>query len=198
MSYLPLLLTLAAAPTGYEVAKKAYDSIVSGFGGERIDSTMVLFDGAGNKVVSYKLNTLLLEANDSNGRVAKTLIRFLDPPDTKGTALLTHEKKSGEENRWLFLSETKQVKQIAGASKSSSFKGSEFSYEDLAIDTLDKYEYQLIGEKAVEGRAAFQVEAKPKFADSGYSKLVTYYDKEHSYVVRTEFYDKAGQLLKVG
>src|SRR5688572_10264748 len=134
---------LAADPTAYEVAKRA-NEISNGYGAQTFDSTMTLFDGSGKKTVEYKLKQFTLE-----GDPTMSLIRFVAPPDSNGTALLTHEAKNGDEARWLYLSDLRQVKQISGSNKSSSFKGSEFAYEDLALDTLDKYDYQLLGSAAI-------------------------------------------------
>lgn len=185
-----------AAPTGYEVAKRAQD-MGAGFKGEKYDSIMELYGPGGEKNVTYKMRQLALEAAPDNDDTTMTLIRFLAPPDTKGTALLTHEKKnSSSESRWLYLSETRQVKQIGGSSKSASFKGSEFAYEDMTTEGLEKFDYKNLGDAKVDGRDCWKVEAKPKYQDSGYSSLTHYFDKENGYVLQSEFFDKSSKLLK--
>ncbi len=183
-------LVHAADPTAYEVAKRAND-ITNGFGAQTFDSTMTLFDGAGKKTVEYKLKQFTLE-----GDKTMSLIRFVAPPDSNGTALLTHESKGGEEARWLYLSDLRQVKQISGSNKSSSFKGSEFAYEDLALDTLDKYEYEMLGSATIDGRPCWHVARKAKFPDTGYSKTEACFDKENGYVLEVIFHDRAGKKLK--
>ena len=187
---------LAGPPSGYEIAKKAHDDS-SGFKGQKHDSIMELYDPSGKRTVQYKLKQFALEGTADNDNTTKTLIRFIAPADSKGTGLLTHEKKGGSESRWLYLAETRQVKQIGGGSKSASFKGSELTYEDLSTETLDKYEYKRVGEAKVGGHDCWQVQAIPKFEGSGYSKMLSYYDKKTSVVRKAEFYDKAGKLLKV-
>lgn len=188
-------VAIAGDPTGYEIAKQADDK-QTGFTGQRFDSIMELYDATGKKTVTYKMKQFASEGTKANDNETKTLIRFIAPPDTKGTALLTHEKLGKEESRWLYLSETRQVKQIGGSSKSASFKGSEYTYEDLTTDSLDRYTYKNLGSAKVGADDTWKVEMKPKFAGSGYSKSVSYFHKKNSYVVKTEFYDKAGQLLK--
>ncbi len=189
-------IALAAAPTGYEVAKRAQDQ-GAGFKGEKYDSIMELYGPGGEKNVTYKMRQLALEAAPENNDTTMTLIRFLAPPDTKGTALLTHEKKnSSSESRWLYLSETRQVKQIGGSSKSASFKGSEFAYEDMTAEGLEKFDYKNLGEAKIDGRDCWKVEAKPKYQDSGYSNVIHHFDKENAYVLKSEFFDKASKLLK--
>jgi hypothetical protein len=188
-------VALAGNPSGFEIAKKA-NADQSNYIGQRFDSIMQLHDASGKATVKYKMKQFGTEGTKANGNTTKTLIRFIAPPDSKGTALLTHETKGKEESRWLYLSETRQVKQIGGGSKSAPFKGSEIAYEDLNTDILDKYEYKNLGAVKVGGRPAWKVEMTPKFSDSGYSKVINYYDQEHSYPVQAEFYDKAGKLLK--
>jgi hypothetical protein len=130
------------------------------------------------------------------GDLTMSLVRFTAPADSKGTALLTHETKAGEESRWLYLSELRQVKQIAGSSKSTSFKGSELAYEDLAVDTLDKYDYKLLGSAKAGGRECWHVERTARFPDSGYGKSAACFDKEHGYLLEVAYQDKAGEKLK--
>ncbi len=184
-------------PTGYDIAKRAHDNSKVGYGGERFKSRMDLYDAKGKKVVSYKLTTFNREQTRDAENVTRSLVRFDGPPDTKGTALLTYEHPRGQESRWLYMSETRRVKQIGAGSKSASFKGSEASYEDMAVVTLDKYSYQLLGVHKLGDRATWKVESKPKFSDSGYKRKITYFDKEHGYPLKVEFFDRADRPLKV-
>ena len=188
----------ALAESGYDIVKKSRDKNGQGYVGERTKSVMTLFDKSGEKVVAYQLNNMTLEGNKGNSDTTKSLVRFLGPPNEKGTALLTHEKPGGDESRWLYLAETRQVKQIASSDKSASFKGSEIAYEDMAIDTLDKYDYKLLGEEKLDGKDMYKIERTPKFADSGYKRVISWFDKTDLYIVQSHFYDKADKLLKTG
>lgn len=182
----------AAEMTGFEVAKKASENTL-GFGGQAVDAMMELYEPGGRKSVSYIVSQLWLEAPD--GR-SKSLVRFVAPADTKGTGLLTHEEKSGDESRWLYLPESRQVKQLAGSKKSASFKGTELAYEDMAFDVLNKYDYELKGEAVVDGRPCYQVRSTPRYQDSGYKYVDICFDKERFVALSGDYYDRAGQLLK--
>lgn len=196
-----LLLTSAndtsGKPTGYDIAKRAHDNNSVGFGGERFTSRMELYDAKGEKVVTYDLTTFNREGTSDPDGVTRSLVRFNGPPDTKGTALLTYETPRGQESRWLYMSETRRVKQIGSGSKSASFKGSEVSYEDMAVESLEKYDYRLLGELNLGSRPVWKVESRPKFTDSGYKKKITYFDKKNGYPLKVEFFDRAGKPLKV-
>ncbi|MEQ8275935.1 MAG: outer membrane lipoprotein-sorting protein [Deltaproteobacteria bacterium] len=188
--------TTKTAPSAYEIAKRAHEISSVGFGGERFASKMELYDAHGERVAEYQLMTFNREGAKQSDGTTKSLVRFTGPADAKGTALLTHEQKNGQESRWLYMAETRRVKQIGSGSMSASFKGSEVSYEDMTLEALDKYDYRLLGDHRLGKRDTWKVEARPKFADSGYSRTVTYYDKKAGYPLKTEFYDRAGKPLK--
>jgi len=196
LTFLMMTTSSAFALTGYDIVKKSDDE-QQGFKGQTSDAIMVLYDAKGKKTVAYKLKQFWLEGSKENDNTTKSMIRFLAPADSKGTALLTHEQEGKDERRWLYLAETRKVKQIGSGSRSASFKGSEFAYEDMSSDVLDKYDYKLIGEQKFKNRPCHLIERKPKFGDSGYSKVVTCFDKENDYVLESKFYDKAGKLMKV-
>lgn len=194
---LSLLLAVpgpAFALDGLEIAKKA-DLNNVGYKAQRSTTTMTLYGPAGEKTVVYKMLQLVKEGDAKTG--PKSLIRFLAPPDTKGTALLTHEALKGEDDRWLYLSEARQTKRISGANKSASFKGSELTYEDLTTTVVPRYEWKLLGEKTVNGVPTYEVERIAKFEASGYQKSLVYFHKEHFYPVQIRFFDLSGQPLKV-
>ena len=128
----------------------------------------------------------------------KTLIVFLAPPDVKSTALLTHTAKKGDDDQWLYLPALRRVKKIASSTKSSSFVGSEFTYEDLTPRELDKYAWKHLRDETVDGVAVWVVESVPQFKDSGYSKMELFIQQDNHQTIRTNFYDKKGELIKVG
>lgn len=193
---LSLLLPLPAlALTGLEIATKA-DLNNQQYKGQRAETTMTLYGPNGEKTIAYKMMQLTKEGNAKTAG-PKSLIRFTDPPDTKGTALLTHEAIRGDDDRWLYLSESRQTKRISGGNKSASFKGSELSYEDLSLTVVPRYEWKLLGEKNVNGVDAFEVERTAKFEASGYKRSIVYFHKEHFYPVQVRYFDLAGQPLKV-
>ena len=73
---------------------------------------------------------------------------------------------------------------------------SEFSYEDLSSQEVEKYKHKYLGDEDLNGRAVYKLEQIPTYAKSGYTKRITWIDKEHYYPVKTEFYDRKNVLLK--
>lgn len=75
--------------------------------------------------------------------------------------------------------------------------GSEFAYEDISGNTLDRFEYKLIGEEKYNGKDCYIVNRIPTYENSGYIKIKTWYDKKTYLIQRAEFTDRKNSLLKV-
>ena len=69
----------------------------------------------------------------------KHYLFLIVPKDVKGTATLTFTHKVGPDDQWLYLPALKRVKRITSENRSGSFVGSEFAYEDLGSQELEKY-----------------------------------------------------------
>jgi len=82
----------------------------------------------------------------------KSLIIFDKPRDIKGTALLNFTHKTGNDDQWLFLPALKRVKRISSSNKSGSFMGSEFAYEDVTSQEVEKYTYKWIRDETLDGK----------------------------------------------
>ena len=74
--------------------------------------------------------------------------------------------------------------------------GSEFAYEDISSQEVAKYIYRFIKDGEVNGRAAFVIERYPQYKKSGYTKQVSWIDKEMYQPLKIEFYDRKKSLLK--
>ncbi|MVF10626.1 outer membrane lipoprotein-sorting protein [Ketobacter sp. MCCC 1A13808] len=126
----------------------------------------------------------------------KTLMVFLTPRDQKGTALLTHQHDGRDDDQWLYLPALKRVKKIASSKKSGPFMGSEFSFEDIGGQSLEDYTYKYLKDEKYDGQDCFVVESYPKDKNSGYTRVVTWVDKEHYRTLKAEFYDRKNSHLK--
>ena len=142
------------------------------------------------------LLTALLPLNTLNDNGDKLLVIFDRPRDVKGTAFLTYTHRTGPDDQWLYLPALKRVKRIASNNKSGPFMGSEFSYEDLASQEVDKYTYRYLRDEAANERDCFVVERVPVDKDSGYTRQIVWYDKNEYRPEKIEFYDRKDELLK--
>ncbi len=165
----------------------------SGWGDSKVDMEMILRNRQGQES-QRELRSQSLEKPDDGDW---SMIIFDKPKDVKGTALLTYSHKVDPDDQWLYLPALKRVKRIASNNKSGPFMGSEFAYEDLSSQEIEKYkDYKWLRDEKVDGVDCFVIERVPTDEKSGYTKQVAWIDKEHYRVRKVDFYDRKGELLK--
>lgn len=178
----------SAEQKGLEIAKAA-ESADEGFGSSIVNLKMTLKNKNGQTSERYLITRTLELKEDGD----KSLILFNSPKDVKGTATLTYTHKTGSDDQWLFLPSIKRVKRISSNNKSGPFVGSEFAYEDLSSQEVEKYTYKFVEEK---GNLVI-LEQDPVDPKSGYTKRVVTYNKSKGYrVEKVEFYDRKNSPLK--
>lgn len=190
----PALSQSNADEKGFNVAARA-DRSDRGFKDSRVELTMVLRNAAGAKS-TRKLEISTLELPDE-AVGDKGLIRFSSPADINGTVLLSHAKILDSDNQWLYLPALKRVKRITSSNKSGPFVGSEFSFEDIAGQELQKYEYTWLREEPCGSFKCDVVERRPLYKNSGYKKQIGWIDQKYFQPRKLEYYDRRGSLLKV-
>lgn len=181
----------SSAEKGLAIALEA-DMRETGFGDTSADLTM-LMETSSNQQIQREMRQLTLEVEDDGD---KTIIVFDRPRDLKGTAILTFTHKTGSDDQWLYLPALKRVKRISSSNKSGPFMGSEFAYEDLSSDEVEKYTYNYLRDKELDSERCFVVERIPVDKKSGYSRQITWVDQDNYLLRRIEYYDRKGDLLK--
>jgi len=200
MRVLPLLLLLllpfslqAQTPEeqGLAIAQEA-DKRDSGFGNYTSDVKMILKNKHGQES-TREIRSRTLEV-DGDGDKSMTI--FDKPRDVKGTALLSFTHKEGPDDQWLYLPALKRVKRIASDNKSGPFMGSEFAYEDISSQEVEKYTYKFLRDDTFNGMDVFVFERYPVDKKSGYTRQIVWMDKEYYKERKIEFYDRKNSLLK--
>lgn len=176
---------------GLEIALEQ-DKRDVGFKDSQSTLTMILRNRHGEET-TRELRNRTLEV-DADGD--KTLVIFDTPRDVKGTAFLSYTHKEGNDDQWLYLPALKRVKRISSSNKSGPFVGSEFAYEDIASQEVEKYNWKYIGDEDVDGMTCFIVESYPVDKKSGYTKRIAWVDQAEYRNMKVEFYDKKSELLK--
>ncbi|VAX09068.1 Outer membrane lipoprotein-sorting protein [hydrothermal vent metagenome] len=154
--------------------------------------TMELKNRQGEKSLRH-MKTKVLEMLDDGD---KTLIVFNRPRDVKGTALLTYSHKTGQDDQWLYLPALKRVKRISSRNKSGPFMGSEFAYEDLSSQEVEKYSYKYLRDEQLNGQDMFVNELYPVDKNSGYTRQIVWIDKQEYRPQQIVFYDRKNSKLK--
>ncbi|MEL6335073.1 MAG: outer membrane lipoprotein-sorting protein [Pseudomonadota bacterium] len=195
---LPLGLCLSAAKAdpgtkGFDVAARSDRSDV-GFGDSRVALQMILTNAAGATAVRELEITTLERENEDVGD--KSLVHFSEPRDIDGTALLSHAKILDADDQWLYLPALKRVKRISSSNKSGPFVGSEFAFEDITAQELNKFSYTWLQEEPCGALTCDVVERTPLYEGSGYTKQIAWYDQTDFQIRKVEYYDRKGALLK--
>ncbi len=197
-----LLMTLAllipvvaqageAEDRGLEIARAA-DAYDQGFGDFQADMVMTLKDRRGRKTTRY-IRIRTLEMPDDGDR---SLSIFDEPADVKGTAMLTWSHGLKPDDQWLYLPALKRVKRINSRNKSGPFMGSEFAFEDLGSQEVEKYHYRFLREEPCDDSQCFVVERTPAYTYSGYTRQVVWIDKNGYRLRKVDYYDRKNAPLK--
>lgn len=180
-----------AAKKGLEIAWKM-DKADAGFGSFSNTLNMELSNRHGQKTSRRMMGKTLEVEGDGD----KSLIVFATPPDVKGTATMSFTHRTGPDDQWLYLPAIKRVKRISSNNKSGPFMGSEFAYEDLSSQEVDKYTYKYIKDETLNGVACQILERYPVDPTSGYKRQQVWANKSNYRVEKVEFYDRKNSKLK--
>jgi uncharacterized protein len=161
------------------------------------DSVMTLVNDKGQQRVRKMQAVSVLQPN---GIDTTLMIRFHYPADVQGTGYLQIQHHDGEDDMWIYLPALKKVRRLVANNKKDSFVGSDFSYGDILLPTVDTYRRQLLHSETVDGEDCYVVESVPANEqikkDYGYSKWVAWIRKSNFMEKKADYYDAAGRLLK--
>ena len=189
-------LSTDPATVGREIAIES-DKRDTGFGDTETTLTMTLRNASGQESIR-EMRTRIFEMTDKSVG-DKSLTVFDRPRDVEGTAFLTFSKISEPDDQWIYLPDYGRVKRISSKNKSGSFMGSEFSYEDMSSQEVEKYTYKYLGEETCPTDTSLQclkIERTPAYEYSGYTKQIAWLDASEFRAQKVDYYDRKGSLLK--
>ena len=204
--FIPFLLLVSAALHAEEaVTNSETDSAEKGLAiaveGDKRDTGFSDFTAnmvmeLRNKQGDVSTRTIRLKTLEVIGDGDKSMSIFDRPADVKGTAFLTFSHAKDQDEQWLYLPALKRVKRINSKNKSGPFMGSEFAYEDLASQEVEKYTYKYLRDEELNGVDCFVIERFPAYEHSGYTRQVAWVNKEKYVAEKIEFFDRKNSLLK--
>ncbi len=185
---------VAAELTGREIMEKDEQQ---NKGEDEFNKTLMVLVNKRGQERKRKMEYYSKTGKDDNDKI---LIRFLEPSDVKGVGLLTIEYSDRDDDQWLYLPALKKVRRISSSDQGDSFMGTDFTYEDIRSEKLDKHTYAVIGSESVDGHDCYVIEALPateeQKKDSGYSKRVIWMRKDIFLMLKVEYYNKKGEHFK--
>ncbi|OSM01405.1 putative von Willebrand factor, type A [Magnetofaba australis IT-1] len=176
---------------GLAIAQEA-DKRDTGFVDMTADMRMVLKNRHGES----SERQMRMRTKEVSGDGDMSLSVFDTPHDVKGTAMLTHSHALEADDQWMYLPALKRVKRIASRNKSGPFMGSEFAFEDLGSQEVEKYAYKWLRDEELDGHPTHVVERYPKYDYSGYTRQVAWMDKGMMQPLKVDYYDRKNDLLK--
>ncbi len=193
---IPTVVGASSAPNANEIMRQVRDrddgrSFIS-------QVSLILHDKKGNARTREFLY-LQKDYADSD----KFTMFFSAPADVRDVAFLIENPKEAqgkEDSQWMYLPVSRQTRRISTSDKRGAFMGSEYSYADLDKVRVKDYRQKILGEEPVLGRPCYVVEREPSGpeiqAKTGYSKLKVWVDKQNHLVMRQDFFDVKGVLIK--
>ncbi len=186
-----MVIAQTAEEKGLQIAKEA-DAYDQGFVDFTANMQMILKNKKG-EVSKRQIRIRTLEV-DGDGD--KSMSIFDEPADVKGTAMLTYSHGLKPDDQWLYLPAIKRVKRINSRNKSGPFMGSEFAFEDLGSQEVEKYSYKYLRDEACGDMQCYVMERIPAYKFSGYTRQQVWLDKQGYRLIKADFYDRKNELLK--
>ena len=184
-----LLINNLSAQTGYELAKKLDNKDKPQNMTSRISMTLT---NAKNK--SRKNVMISKTANQSQ----KQMIWVLEPKSDRGLSFLKIEREDRKTEMRIWLPAFNKIRRINANRRSNSFMGSDLSYEDMMIRSLDDNTYSRLEDDHVDGEECYVLEVMPKPGiTTSYSKHRTWVSKENLQIMQEASYDKKSKLKKI-
>ena len=179
-----------------QIMQKSMDAMT--LAGSESISTLSINDGKGNQRVR-KFSSA--QRTDASKKVTKTVMRFLEPADVKGTGILTFDWEDKDDDMWLYMPALRKIRRIVSSEKTKNFMGSEFTNSDITKPSIAEYTYKMLGSESIGDVECWKMEIMPATKEIsneyGYSKKVSWIGKTDYTARKNEFYDLDGRLLKV-
>ncbi len=161
-----------------------------------IQSTVSLTITEKNGAVrTRKLNMITKSYDDGT---IKRMVKFLDPADVRGTAMLIVDNRNTQDDMWIYLPALKKTRRIVSTEKGKSFMSSEFSNADMSTGSNADFKIRHMSESGKSG--VWVIESVPvsddKADEYGYSRKVTYLEIGSLKTKKIDFYNFDNELFK--
>lgn len=192
MLLVPHLLAMKQLPDATAIMVRSRDMTITG----SIRSTISLI--ITEKSGMTRKRTISMVTKSYPDGAEKRMIKFLQPPDVRGTGMLIIDNKNTWDEMWIYLPALKKTRRIVSSENGKSFMNSEFSNSDMTSPSLTDFAYRHLpgsGENK-----EWIIESTPvntELADDyGYSRKVSYFNSDNWQIKKMEFYNFDNQIFK--
>lgn len=131
----------------------------------------------------------------ANSDLNRMLVRFLGPPDMRGTGLLLLENDSFQYDVFLYQPAFNKVRRVSVYQRRDRFFGTDLAFEDLEGKRSEQWGVNMLRSERVGDRDSYVIQLKPEGFPSGYERVVMWFDREKPVMLQAEFY-RDGRLFK--
>ncbi len=129
---------------------------------------------------------------------SKAMLRFTEPPEVKGVALLIHNHPDRASDQWMWRPQIGRDQRVALQDRSARFFGTDFSFEDPEERDVNQFDYKLAGEETIDGAACWKLESRPKQSKtSQYTHSFVWIRKDNYVFAQIEGFTKAGLSRRI-
>lgn len=184
------------SPTGTEIIKKSRELIYQ-IGDQKNKVTLHLIEKDGSKK-RIEASRFWKNYRAEGGLDSKMLLITDFPPDSRGISFLIwdYSQENKTDDLWLYLPALRMVRRISAQDQNDAFLGSDLTFGDMGQRRLDEDEHKLLREEGYLGTQTYVVESVPREKESIYSKKISWISKDNWTVLKTDYYDRNGKLLK--
>jgi Outer membrane lipoprotein-sorting protein len=190
---LPLLQVAGQMPDAGQIMAKARDLSITGSLRANVSLTITEKSGASRN------RTIAMTTKSYAGGLEKRFIRFMEPADVRGTAMLIVDNANTPDEMWIYLPALKKVRRIVSSEKGKSFMSSEFSNADISSPPISDFIHRHLDNSGKNN--TWIIESTPvsdeKADDYGYLRKVSYISMDNNQVRKMEFYNFDNELFKV-
>jgi len=194
-----LLITLlplkAFAISPEEVMKSSQAAFL--YRGKDFKARVVMRLVSGSAGVRVREITMIRKNYGEAGGDQKYFMYFFQPADVKDMTFMVYKYPAKDDDRWLFIPSLNMVRRIAAQDKSSSFVGSDFTYEDVSGRDIEDDAHTIVKEEKLGAADCYLVKSAPLGGDVDYGYKLSWIDKKSFLPLKEEYYDKKGELYRV-
>jgi len=129
------------------------------------------------------------------GVLSKTLVRYLHPFDLRFSGYLVINNADRANDQFVYLAASRRIRRVN--LRNEAVFGTDFTFEDIVPAEIEDGEYRRLSDARLDGHPVYVVEVTPRpEADSEYSRLVAYVDRERCVPLRTRYWDEKGVEVK--
>jgi hypothetical protein len=190
---LPLFQAVAQLPDAAQIMSKSRDLSLMGSMSATINLSITEKSG------TSRFRTISMTTKSYDDGLEKRFIKFIEPADVRGTAMLIIDNKETADEMWIYLPALKKTRRIVSTEKGKSFMSSEFSNTDMSSPSLSDFVNKHLNESGLNN--TWIIESKPvsddKVDEYGYSKKISYINMDNYQIKKIELYNFDNELFKI-